>query len=198
MQTNPKTKKRQCSCPMTSQQSASKGIPVSTPVTIEDKIEEAETIWREHGSILMEDLHLRSALKELEAAIEESWCLMRRLNVVESCSICATEVSKGGCCGAGIEDWYDSHVLLINLMLGQEIPQNRIDENGCLFLGPKGCMLKARFHFCINYLCHHIKQKLSERDLRLLKAQNGREIYSGWMVENIIREKLAEIHKGSR
>ncbi len=159
-------------------------------ISIQDKIARAREIWDAHGQYLMADPDVVNALDNLRRAIEQSWDLMRRLRVVECCSICATEQEGGGCCGAGIENWYDEYVLLMNLMLGRPIPGKRFDETGCLFLGPNGCLLMARFHFCINYLCHRIKEQLNRQELEELTAQNGKEIYCGWLLENVIREKL--------
>jgi hypothetical protein len=132
----------------------------------------------------------KTSLEDLKAAIEQSWTLMKKLRVVEGCGTCATVKPGGGCCGAGIENWYDPYVLLMNLMLGREIPDQRPDKTSCLFLGPTGCRLIARFHFCIDYLCHDIKERLSQTDMEKLCAQNGREIYMGWQLENILRERL--------
>ena len=141
----------------------------------------------------MDDACITRSLQELEDAIEQSWALMRRLRVVEGCGRCDATKQGGGCCGAGIEEWYDEYVLLMNLMLGRDIPEERLDETGCLFLGPTGCRLMARFHFCINYLCHDIKERLSLQEMETLTAQNGREIYCGWVLENAIREKLLSL-----
>lgn len=162
---------------------------VSEP-SMEEKIATARKTWSMHGEYLMNDTCIISAIEELRAGIEQSWNLMRRLDIVKGCGVCAATKSGGGCCGAGIENWYDPLILLMNLMIGRDIPENRPDEKSCLFLGPKGCRLTTRFHFCINYLCPEINERLSEQDLALLTSQNGREIYLGWRLENIIRKKL--------
>ena len=160
--------------------------------TIEQKIHTARSIWTLHGDALMADEQVNTAIVKLKKAIEQSWLLMRELKVVDGCGICATTKPGGGCCGAGIEDWYDEYVLLMNLMMGRNIPEAREEETGCLFLGPTGCKLMARFHFCINYLCPDIRERLSAPKMQKLTAQNGREIYCGWQLENIIRERLVE------
>lgn len=158
--------------------------------SIQEKIVAAGETWSIHGEYLMSDPCIISALEELRTDIEQSWDLMRRFDIVKGCGICATTRPGGGCCGAGIENWYDSYVLLMNLMLGRTIPEDRPDEESCLFLGPSGCRLMTRFHFCINYLCPEITSRLSKQDIEVLTSQNGREIYLGWQLENIIREKL--------
>jgi hypothetical protein len=160
---------------------------------IHDKILRAREVWAAHGDAIMADPRIISSLHELSNAIEQSWKLMRRLRVVEGCGRCDATKAGGGCCGAGIEEWYDEYVLLMNLMLGRDIPEDRLDETCCLFLGPTGCRLMARFHFCINYLCHDIKERLSSHEMEELTAQNGREIYCGWLLENLIREKLLSL-----
>ena len=160
---------------------------------IHEKISTARQLWARHGDAIMADPRITASLHELKQAIEESWALMRRLKVVEGCGRCDATKTGGGCCGAGIEEWYDEYVLLMNLMLGRDIPEDRLDETGCLFLGPTGCRLTARFHFCINYLCHDIRERLSCQEMEELTAQNGREIYCGWLLENLIREKLLSL-----
>ena len=159
-------------------------------ISIKEKIKTAREMWSMHGDALMADTGVHASLEDLKAAIEQSWTLMKKLRVVEGCGTCATVKPGGGCCGAGIENWYDPYVLLMNLMLGREIPDQRPDKTSCLFLGPTGCRLIARFHFCIDYLCHDIKERLSQTDMEKLCAQNGREIYMGWQLENILRERL--------
>ncbi len=115
---------------------------------------------------------------------------MEELGLVTQCAVCATRVQGGGCCGAGIEDWYDEFVLLLNLLLGREIPKERPGEKDCLFLGPKGCRLLARHNFCVNYLCSRIPDLLSSEQLSELKAQSGRELFLCWELELILRNRL--------
>ncbi len=157
------------------------------------KIRMARRLWAGKGEALMADPDVISALGKLRTEIKRSWDLMRRLDVVKGCGICAATKPGGGCCGAGIEEWYDPYILLMNLMLDRDIPEDRPDEDSCLFLGPAGCRLMARFHFCINYLCPDILIRLSKQELKKLTSQNGREIYLGWLLENIIRERIASL-----
>lgn len=158
---------------------------------VRDTIARARAIWSEHGKAIMALPGVAEHVDELRAAVESNWALMRRLEVVSCCSRCASEKPGGGCCGATIENWYDHCILIMNLMLGVEIPDERIDSESCIFLGPTGCRLMARFHFCINYLCQDIKNFLSQKQLEELCASNGREIYVGWLLENLVREYLA-------
>ena len=156
-----------------------------------ETIARARSIWDEHGGAIMSQPGIPEHVDELRAAIRSNRALMKRLQVVRCCSRCASEKPGGGCCGATIENWYDHYILVMNLMLGAEIPDERINEESCIFLGPTGCSLMARFHFCINYLCQDIKNSLSQRQLEELCASNGHEIYRGWLLENMLREYLA-------
>ncbi|MEF3168656.1 MAG: hypothetical protein K6360_04885 [Deltaproteobacteria bacterium] len=148
----------------------------------EDLIHLAESIFRDHGAGLLADPELGLLLTEYEKEIHSTGHLMEELGTFADCSGCAVR-EPGGCCGAGIEDWYGLPHLLINLLLGREIPMDRTHEACCLFLGESGCRLLARHDICVNYLCDRITKRLAAQDLDHLKAQAGRELFAGWQAE---------------
>jgi hypothetical protein len=163
----------------------------SNELSIEEKIALAEYLWEKHGKDLAADSEIDRLLGLYRKEISKSYELMEKFGVVTECAICATQVPGGGCCGAGIEDWYDEFVLLLNLLLGRKIPSERLGgEKDCLFLGPTGCQLFARHHFCINYLCSRIIDLLSPAELTALRAQSGRELFLCWQLERILRTQI--------
>jgi hypothetical protein len=162
----------------------------SSELSIEEKIALAGCLWKEHGRGLAADSEIDRLLGLYRNEISRSYELMERLGVVTECAMCATQVPGGGCCGAGIEDWYDEFVLLLNLLLGRKIPTERLGEKDCMFLGPAGCQLFARHHFCVNYLCPRITDLLSPAELSDLRAQSGKELFLCWELERILRTRL--------
>ena len=163
----------------------------SNELSIEEKIALAEYLWKKYGKDLAADSKIDRLLGLYRKEILRSYELMEKFGVVTECAMCATEIPGGGCCGAGIEDWYDEFVLLLNLLLGREIPSERLGgEKDCLFLGPTGCQLFARHHFCINYLCSRITDLLSPAELTDLRAQSGKELFLCWQLERILRTRV--------
>jgi hypothetical protein len=43
-----------------------------------------------------------------------------------------------------VEEWYDPVLLLINRLLGADLPERREVPDNCFFLGEKGCKIPAR------------------------------------------------------
>jgi hypothetical protein len=162
----------------------------SNELSIEEKIALAEYLWKKYGTHLSADSEIDRLLGLYRKVISRSYELMEKFGVVTECAICATQIPGGGCCGAGIEDWYDEFVLLLNLLLERKIPTERLGKKDCLFLGPTGCQLFARHHFCINYLCSRITNMLSPAELTALRAQSGKELFLCWQLERLLRTRL--------
>jgi hypothetical protein len=115
---------------------------------------------------------------------------MKQSGVVRTCTVCAVD-EKESCCFNGVEDWYDTLLLLINLLMGVDLSTPRKVPEGCLFVGKNGCRLVARYHFCINYLCPKLKDRLDFSRRKNLMAVGGREILCGIELENAIRSTLS-------
>lgn len=132
---------------------------------IKSKIKESISLYSDYSKILNENL--REEIEELRRKIELTKKAMKKSGISDECRKCAEMI--GSCCGRGIENRYDRVVLLINLMLGVELPDER-ETDGCFFLGKNGCKLVAREVLCINYLCERIMQNIS-RD-KIIELQN--------------------------
>ena len=159
---------------------------------ITEQIQKAEELYSLYGSEILTDKKCSSLLKELNSAIEDSWKLMKELGVVDICSACADE-KTGGCCHFGIETCYTNMLILMNLLGGVRIPEQRKLENNCLFVGEYGCQLNVRFKTCIHHLCPEILNSLSEYDLFRLRATTSYEIKVGLQTESAIRDWIREI-----
>jgi len=158
---------------------------------ISEQIQKANELYALYGRDIQLDEKCSFLLEELNASIVDSWKLMKELGVIDICSACAN-VKAGGCCHYGIETCYTNMIILMNLLLGVKIPEQRTLENNCLFVGEHGCLLKARFKTCIHHLCPEIKKSLSEYDLFRLRANTSYEIKLGVQTESAIRDWIRE------
>ena len=118
---------------------------------IQQEIEKANYLYERYGRILLEDQDMLFLINRYRESIRESYLTMKAFGVIEACSSCAG-VKTSGCCFSGVEDWYDPYLLLINLLLGREIPRKNDFPESCLFVGEQGCKLMARHSFCVNFL----------------------------------------------
>ncbi len=150
---------------------------------VEKNVQWARRLHEGYAQILLEDREFCALLASYSTEIERSRALMEELGLPGLCSYCATKIQGGGCCGSHIATWYDPIVLLLNLLMSVEIPEKSYYEDSCRFLGRDGCSLKARYHFCVNYLCTRIYQHLHENALTRLKSQSGRELFLSWQLE---------------
>jgi hypothetical protein len=169
----------------------------SIPLTgsIEEKIAWARAGKVSWGETLGHDGAVSRLLARLEREIEDSRTAMRAAGVTLACRACE-EMEGGSCCGAGIERKYDGYLLLINLMLGVELPEERLEPGSCFFLGGEGCRLKARDVICINYLCKKITDQVEPGGLALLREAEGAELHTLFRLQERVKELLRELPPG--
>jgi hypothetical protein len=160
---------------------------------IEEEIIRAKRLYARYGEALTNHDGLGALFEMYRSAIRTTQEVMNQLGVVETCSVCACEGS-GSCCFQGVEEWYDHVLLLINLVLGRQIPEFREVSIGCLFVGSRGCKLMARHSFCVNYICPSLKDSIKTTYMGKLLSVSGDELYCGWELEKSIREWL--LHQG--
>ena len=159
-------------------------------MTIEQGIKSAKELYLACQATLKEETTIVEKTENYRAAISKTYRQMGKMGVLEACSSCARRKS-GSCCFRGVEEWYDSTHLLINLFMGVDLQMNREVEDGCLFVGSKGCKLIARHSFCVNYLCPDLLASLTEADRKTLAAISGEELLLGWELEKSIRVWLS-------
>ena len=165
------------------QQSHTAGKP---PVsTVEQEISRARMLFLGFGSVLGTDHCIQTALADYRQAIRTNRRLMRQMGVLRVCSCCARE-NDGGCCFHGMEEHVDRILLLINLLWGLQLPVERDLPDHCLFLGRQGCKLLARYHFCVNYFCSDLKNRLHCSRWKALQAGVGAELSAGWEAEHAL------------
>ncbi len=147
-----------------------------------ERIRRAGDIFTVHGTAMLEDASVASTLARYENLIDRTQESMRRMGVGAQCSACARE-SHGSCCFEGIEEGYGVPLLLLNLLMGCELPEERTTPGNCLFVGEHGCRLRARYYFCLHYLCPRLQEMLGKEKSRELLQTLGEELQAGWETE---------------
>jgi len=170
-----------------------KEVPLLSPV--KEKIAWAQSCYHELEHNIRRDKQTAGLLVRLERAIAESRREMAAAGVVEICRKCE-DIEGGSCCGAGIENRYDSRLLLINLLLGVTLPCERRDPDSCFFLGESGCLLQARHVICVNYLCGKITDKLDPGKLAPLRRKEGEELESLFLLNERVGKIFSTYKKG--
>lgn len=157
--------------------------------SIQQKIEQAHSLYDICGDLLRQDPTIRSLLERLQGCIEDTNKTMLALGVVAECKHCEEE-EGGSCCGAGIENRYDSVLLLINLLLGTSLPTNNRSQNSCHFLGEDGCLLTVRHVLCVNYVCEKLQKNLTKEKLIGLQSSAGEELDAEFVLHEAIKKRL--------
>jgi len=168
--------------------------PISLESAIKDKIAWAKDCMNAFGEVLAGDAMIVSLCQDLRLAIRDSHAAMIRLGIVEECRECE-DVRGGSCCGLGLENYYSGNLLLINLLLGVDVPSERIDPRGCFFLGDKGCRLAVRDVICINYLCEEITSRFPAEGIADLREKEGTEVGVLFRLNERILAVLADQEK---
>lgn len=153
---------------------------------IEAEIREALRLQERFGEALFHADEIRGLLENYREAIARTSGLMHRNGVVEGCTVCAAQ-PKGSCCFSGIEDGFDEVLLLINLLLGKELPDAPDLPESCYFVGKYGCKLAAKSYFCLHYLCPGLQEALGPAGCRELLRVVGEELSAGWELEQAVR-----------
>lgn len=131
---------------------------------------------------------LQGLLETYRASILRTRQSMVEEGLVKTCSLCA-HGQGANCCSEGMVAWYDPMDLMLNLLLGADLPEVYEMKGGCLFLGAEGCRLVARHPFCMEYLCPALREALPPAPLeRFLLAARDEEACQ-WEVERFLRSR---------
>jgi hypothetical protein len=163
---------------------------ISLESPVEAKIARAESVHGEAGPGLRERRDIRRLLQRFEAAAGDSRRVMLESGIVDICRDC-DEYEGGSCCGKGMENRYSWTLLLINLLLDRPLPHSRLDPSGCFFLGPSGCVLKARHVICVNYLCSRIIRSIPEQQIFRLRDCEGEELNTLFLLEEKVKRAVS-------
>ncbi len=149
---------------------------------IREQVDRARGIYASWGRAIGSDKELSCLVERYRRAIGRTRKIMATSGMVAACTRCALK-TPGGCCFQDVETWYDPVLLLMNLLMGCDMPARREIAAGCFFLGEKGCKLLARYSFCINYLCPHLKALLGPSGTGRFVRVAGQELLRGSELE---------------
>ena len=155
--------------------------------SIQDKIGLAQDLYAKWGDVLRSDPHINDLLKKLDGSIEASREVMLNLGIIETCKRCDEE-EGGSCCGAGMENKFDTVLLLINLLLDVYLPERHRRPESCYLLSDRGCRLKVRLVLCVDFLCPKIISALRRDELIRLQQISGDELVTGFMLYDAIKK----------
>jgi hypothetical protein len=159
--------------------------------SIHEKIAWARDCYKHAGDRLNEDPGIADLLNRLRKAISDSRDAMALSGIVAECMQCERH-EGGSCCGADLENKYSGTLLLINLLLGKELPSGRTAPSNCYFLGEEGCRLLARHVICVNYICRKITDRIDPEDIATLREAEGRELALLFLLNERIKKHLRE------
>ncbi len=166
-------------------------IPLGPDHPIEKKIKWAKRIYSEYSHHLLQDKTICALLEKYRQSIEENWQVMADTGVVKECTSCALQ-DGGSCCGSGIENKFDVVNLLINLLMGVELPSQPWDPTGCWFLGEKGCLITARHVICVNFICKRLYDALDSQSIHRVQAAMQKETENAFLLEEYLKVWLAK------
>lgn len=160
---------------------------------LHEKLKTARELCRRAGTGFLRDEGLARLLESYRRACRISGRLRAEAGVSAQCGICE-RLEGGSCCGAGIESRYDVWMLFMNLMLGAELPDERLYAGSCLFLGPQGCLLAARDVLCVNYLCARITERCEKEKLLALQEAEGDELMLLFLINEEVKKKARNLY----
>jgi len=155
-----------------------------------NRIQEALNWHRANRNRLLAIPEMLSLLQQYYTAIEHTQQVMRETGVTPACTLCATKT--GSCCFQEVETWYDTMLLLINLLLDADLPKSRTLPDQCAFNGAEGCRLRARYSFCLNYFCPGLRTQLGQGPIQAVLAAVGEELSAGWHLEQALYRWLKQ------
>jgi hypothetical protein len=161
--------------------------------SIQDKIGLARELYGMWGDELRQQADIRHLLQKLEKSIKNSREAMLDFGIINICRRCDEE-EGGSCCGAGLENKFDTLLLLMNLLVGVFLPENHSRPDSCYLLTEKGCRLRVRLVLCVDFLCAKITGALRSGEFTRLQNISGDELVTGFRLYDAIKRFLR--HKG--
>lgn len=166
-------------------------LPLGTDYPITQKISWASELFESYGNALLVDRSINTLSVRYLHVIEETWGVMNDVGITAECTDCAVN-DNGSCCGQGIEDRFDTALLVVNRLLGCELPTAPLDPQDCWFLGMSGCRLIARHVICVNYLCRRLNDGLRPEGLRRAQEAMAVETDLAFMLEEAVKRWLRQ------
>ncbi len=157
-------------------------------MTVVEKVRKAKQLYENYGEILKRKFE--KELKELDKSIEETQKFMKKTKLPELCKKCAEEGKC--CCRPWVAEEFDVYDLLLNYLLGVDVPEEREVDGLCFFVGKNGCRLKVRQVICVDFLCPKAEKLLGEKEIKLREIE-GRELELAFKIKEEIKKELKNL-----
>jgi hypothetical protein len=152
---------------------------------INEKISETKNFFQEKRVLLKKNYAVMKQLIDLKEYINASKIERISSGVAQICEECGR--LKKDCCGKGIELRYSKELLIINMLLGVDLPETYLFSDKCYFLTNKGCLLLARDVFCVNYLCKSIRDSISIERFKKLQELEEKELQTCFKLQELLK-----------
>ncbi len=153
------------------------------------KIKISKEIFENFKDFFLKDKKFLGLLEKFKKTTQKNHQLLEELKSYDECYIC-TVLEKKGCCKAGIETEITINILLINLFLSIQPPEEREISGMCFFAGPKGCKLFARAYICRDYFCKRLLNKFSQEDYVKITQNISEELGLLYALSSYIKSEL--------
>ncbi|RUM88740.1 MAG: hypothetical protein DSZ24_02845 [Thermodesulfatator sp.] len=156
---------------------------------IQEKLSVAEELYALWGESFLSDPELPPLLEDYRQAVEASNQVMEEAGTFRECYICSVQDGQG-CCKIGLENECTVLILLLNLLLGVKLPQEREVPGRCFFVGPTGCKILARPMLCRDYFCRRHYQKIPEAQMIRVTQVLNEELTLLYRITSLLRARL--------
>lgn len=153
--------------------------------SVENKRLHALDLFAEYGPSLFNTVKIREGLENLDKLTDELQNQMASMIMFSLCIDCG-QSQTGGCCSYYMANETDSVLIVINLLLGIKVKPQRDDFYECCYLGHKGCILRVKPIFCLNYNCQKILRDNDTVTLKNLESAAANVLRQQIFVEELI------------
>ncbi|MGE4560746.1 MAG: hypothetical protein AB7E77_11115 [Desulfobulbus sp.] len=154
-----------------------------------EKLSQAQLLFERFRDGRLIEASLSRELGQLQRECQGLSDQMEAMALGHLCSGCAARPG-GGCCSAYMADNTDSLQILINLLLGVRVSRREPEDSECCFLGPTGCLFRAKPIFCLNYNCSRIVSSADPAALALLEQRTAAALGQQIRIESLLLERL--------
>lgn len=159
-----------------------------TEKAIHREIHRARLLHARLGPAMQHDATISAWLKIYHETSHRTGKIMNRSGISSGCARCAL-TKEGSCCSPGVENQYDSRLLLADLLLGGSLPVKEEIPGGCFFVGKTGCKLRVRHYYCLRFICPELHDTLILSDRVILLDATNQQMAAGWELEQAIGSK---------
>ncbi len=159
--------------------------PRPSPLDLIGRIQKAKALYERMDEWSKGHPALICLCKDLDNRLRGLALAFQQLGAWDVCRMCALG-PKGACCFKGAEEWYETVHLLVNMIMGVDLEGIQVTEEQCPFVGEKGCILRYKNEFCLDFFCDRCKRELGMEKISNLRSLAGKTIAIGITLEHLL------------